>query len=103
MKREKLITRTVITTLVNFKYFDCDSNTVKDSYTSLIGKLSAKDVEEEIKASFENDKHFGFNNKFIMVNSISYNEKLYGVTETAFLEIAKELPPRKNNETQEDD
>ena len=43
------------------------------------------------------------NKKFIMVLDITYQEKLYGVSESAFLEIAKELPPRKANETQEEE
>ena len=104
MKKEKLITRTIALSIVNFKFFDMDKNSVEDSTLEFSGKMNEKDAEEEIKDIFEYDFRFGkAHRKLIVVNSIEYAEKLYGVSESAFLEIAHELPPRKVNESQEDD
>ena len=104
MKKEKLITRTIISSVVNYKFFDMDENIVKDDEIILAGKMTDKEIENEIKDMFEDDFRFGKEHrKYIMINSVQYVEKLYGVTESAFLEIAKELPPRKANETQEEE
>lgn len=98
MKKEKLITRTIISSIVDYKFFDMDENVAKDEVITLAGKLTAKEIEIEINFLFGNTHR-----KFIMINDIDYIEKLYGVTESAFLKIAKELPPRKVNETQEEE
>ena len=105
MKKEKLITRTIISTLAFVKYYDVTEKMVHDSFFTLAGKLDEKEVIAEMNDMFNMDYENNpiENKKFIMVLDITYQEKLYGVTESAFLEIAKELPPRKANETQEEE
>ena len=103
MKKEKMITRTIITTAANCKFFDMDKNIVNDSIFCFTGKLDDKEIENAVKDEFEDAFRFGKGHfKYITINSVDYIERLYGVTESAFLSIAEELPPRKVNETQED-
>ena len=98
MKKEKLITRTMITTHVNVIMYDDAEKSTFEMPHNIVGKVS-KDVALEIlHDTFDTDTL-----KVVMVNTMDYVEKLYGVTESEFMAIAKELPPRKNNETQEDE
>lgn len=104
MKKEKMITRTMFSTVANVKFFDCNENNVKDAKFVFCGKLENKDIELAVKDEFENDFRFGNGlHKFVMINSVSYQEKLYGVTESDFMKLAVELPPRKVNNAQEDE
>ena len=64
-------------------------------------KLDEKQVKNEINEMIERNPECGFT--LVKVNFITYEEKLYGMPETVFLANATELPPRKNNETQEDE
>ena len=99
MKKEKLITRTIESTTANIVVFNTTTASVEKQELILAGNLSETDAEKEIRCLFENEKVY----KFVMIENLEVVSKLYGVTESAFLEIAKELPPRKANETQEEE
>lgn len=101
MKKEKLITRTIVSTKANCKVFLINAQLVIDEDITFAGKLDGKDLDNACREYYEKDTVNAI--KFIMVNSVKTIEKLYGVTESEFMAIAKELPPRKVNETQEDD
>ncbi|MBO7733467.1 MAG: hypothetical protein J6S67_12960 [Methanobrevibacter sp.] len=101
MKREKLITRTIISTKVNAKFFNLADEVVFNSEVTFTGKLDEKDAKKACMETIENNPSCGYT--FIKINNLETIEKLYGVTESEFMAIAKELPPRKNNETQEDE
>lgn len=98
MKKEKLITRTMVTTHVNVIMYDVSEKTTFEMPHNIVGKVSVNDALEILHDTFDTDTL-----KVVMVNTMDYIEKLYGVTESEFMAIAKELPPRKINETQEDE
>ena len=98
MKKEKLITRTIITTKVDAKFFNLKDEAVFNSEMTFTGKLDEKEAKKACMAVIENNPTCGYT--FIKINSLENIEKLYGVTESDFMSIAKELQPRKNNETQ---
>ena len=101
MKKEKMVTRTIVTTIVNCKYYNLKDETLFDSSLTYTGKLDEKQVKNEINEMIERNPECGFT--LVKVNFITYEEKLYGMPETVFLANATELPPRKNNETQQED
>lgn len=100
MKKEKLITRTIITTKVNAKFFNLKDEAVFNSEVIYTGKLDEKEAKKACMETIENNPNCGYT--FIKINYLETIEKLYGVTESEFMAIAKELPPRKANETQEE-
>ena len=101
MKKEKMVTRTIVTTIVNCKYYKLKDEILFDSSLTQTGKLDEKQAKNEINEMIERNPECGFT--LVKVNFITYEEKLYGMPETVFLANATELPPRKNNETQEDE
>ena len=101
MKKEKLITRTIVSTKVNAKFFNLEDEAVFNSEMTFTGNLDEKAAKNACIATIENNPNCGYT--FIKVNSLETIEKLYGMPESMFLAYAVELPPRKNNETQEDE
>ena len=101
MKKEKMVTRTIVTTVANCKYYNLKDETLFDSSLLYTGKLDEKQVKAEINGMIERNPEIGYT--LVKVNYITYEEKLYGMPETVFLANATELPPRKANETQEDE
>ena len=101
MKKEKMVTRTIVTTIANCKYYNLKDEILFDSSLTYTGKLDEKQVKNEINGMIERNPECGYT--LVKVNFITYQEKLYGMSETVFLANATELPPRKNNETQEDE
>ena len=101
MKKEKMVTRTIVTTIANCKFYNLKDEILFDSSMTYTGKLDEKQVKTEINEMIDRNPDCGFT--LVKVNFITYEEKLYGMPETVFLANATELPPRKNNETQEED
>lgn len=101
MKKEKMITRTIVTTIANCKYYNLKDEVLFDSSLTYTGKLDGKQVKAEINEMIDRNPECGFT--LVKVNYITYEEKLYGMPEAVFLENATELPPRKVNEIQEDE
>lgn len=101
MKKEKMVTRTIVTTIANCKYYNLKDEILFDSSLTYTGKLDEKQVKVEINEMIERNPECGFT--LVKVNYITYEEKLYGMPETVFLANAKEMPPRKANETQEEE
>ena len=101
MKKEKMVTRTIVTTIANCLYYNLKDETLFDSSLTYTGKLDEKQVKAEINDMIDRNPDCGF--VLVKVNFIDYKEKLYGMSEKVFLENAVEMPPRKNSETQEDE
>lgn len=99
MKKEKMITRTIESTKVNFKVFSIENASVKDTATVLNGNISIENAEKILRDKYATDNLF----KFIMVESIETKEELYGMPESVFMTYATKLPPRKNYNTQEEE
>ena len=100
MKKEKIVTRTIITTTADCKYYNLKDEVLFDSMTTYTGKLDEKQVKAEINSMIESCPNCGFT--FVKVNKIEYAECLYGMTESTFIANAVLMPPRKANETQEE-
>lgn len=94
MKKEKLITRTIESTVVSYKVFVVSKSEVHPCVSTLTGRLNEKECTKVLSAMYEND----VDRKFIMVEAISVEEKLYGMPESIFMAYATELPPRKTYE-----
>ena len=101
MKKEKMVTRTIVTTIANCKYYNLKDEALFDSSLTYTGKLDEKQVKVEINEMIDRNPECGFT--LVKVNYITYEEKLYGMPESVFIANSVEMPPRKNNETQEDE
>lgn len=85
MKKEKMITRTIITTNAEIMCFNLDTNEVITLNESYIGDLSDKDIEKQFTIDYDNSA------KFLKLISAQKSSKLYAITEKDFLEYAVEL------------
>lgn len=98
MKKEKMVTRTIVKTDVTVKQFNSENGSVYDTVFELMGDYDVKQATITIRDLYHADDIV----KFIMVESVERIEKLYGMPESVFVANAVEMPPRKVNETQED-
>lgn len=101
MKKEKMVTRTIVTTIADCKYYNLKDEILFDSSLTYTGKLDEKQVKTEINDMIDRNPEVGFT--LVKVNYITYEEKLYGMPESVFLANSTELPPRKNNDAQEEE
>lgn len=85
MRKEKMITRTIVTTNVEIMAFNLDTNEVITLNESYIGDLSDKDIEKQFAIDYSNSV------KFLKLVNAEKSLKLYGITEKDFLENAVEL------------
>lgn len=85
MRKEKMITRTIVTTNAEIMAFNLDANEVITLNESYIGDLSDKDIEKQFAIDYDNSA------KFIKLVNAEKCSKLYGITEKDFLENAVEL------------
>ena len=92
MKREKMITRTIVTTNAEIMCFNLDTNEVIALNESYIGDLSDKDIEKHFTVDYAN------NAKFLKIISAEKTTKLYGISEKDFLQYAVELDSETRKE-----
>ena len=85
MRKEKMITRTIVTTNAEIMAFSLDTNEVITLNESYIGDLSDKDIEKQFAIDYSNSV------KFLKLVNAEKSLKLYGITEKDFLENAVEL------------
>lgn len=85
MRKEKMITRTIVTTNAEIMAFNLDTNEVITLNESYIGDLSDKDIEKQFAIVYSNSA------KFLKLVNAEKSSKLYGITEKDFLENAVEL------------
>lgn len=85
MRKEKMITRTIVTTNVEIMAFNLDTNEVITLNESYIGDLSDRDIEKQFAIDYDNSA------KFLKLVNAEKSSKLYGITEKDFLENAVEL------------
>ena len=93
--REKMVTRTIAT--ANVEVMVCDVNTASTD-TIKVTTAPMKQYDEakllkRIKKEIETDSL-----KAVAIVSYEEEEKLYGMTETQFIEMAQVLPPRQTQE-----
>ena len=85
----KMVTRTIIETKVTVDVVDLSKMKIKELTLSIAGKIQEGKLEKEAEKLIPDGL------KLISVKEYSYSEKLYGLEEQKFLELAQELPPRK--------
>lgn len=85
MRKEKMITRTIVTTNAEIMAFNLDTNEVITLNESYIGDLSDKDIKKQFAIDYSNSA------KFLKLVNAEKSSKLYGITEKDFLENAVEL------------
>lgn len=85
MRKEKMITRTIVTTNAEIMAFNLDTNEVITLNESYIGDLSDRDIEKQFAIDYDNSA------KFLKLVNAEKSSKLYGITEKDFLEYAVEL------------
>lgn len=89
MKREKMITRTLVITNADVMCFNLDTNEVITLNESYIGDLSDKDIEKQFTIDYNNSA------KFLKLISAQKTSKLYGISEKDFLQYAVELDEKR--------
>lgn len=95
MARERMVTRTIVTTDVSVLCVNIESSEVK----TITFVLSATEVKDEKKmlssAQYLLDEIEGNKTwKAVAVKDCKEQETLYGMTEQDFIKYAKVLPPR---------
>lgn len=85
MRKEKMVTRTIVTTNAEIMAFNLDTNEVITLNESYIGDLSDRDIEKQFAIDYDNSA------KFLKLVNAEKSSKLYGITEKDFLENAVEL------------
>lgn len=91
MKKEKMITRTLIFTDVEIVVFDNTTMTGAKKVASVVGNLKTdKEAMKAVSAKCVPDGVV-----IVSAKVVGHSSKLYGMTETAFYQSAIVLPPRK--------
>ena len=92
MRKEKMITRTIVTTNAEIMAFNLDTNEIITLNESYIGDLSDKDIEKQFTVDYAN------NAKFLKLITAEKTTKLYGISEKDFLQYAVELDENRKRE-----
>ena len=85
MRKEKMITKSIVTTNAEIMAFNLDTNKVITLNEFYIGDLSDKEIEKQFTIEYSNSV------KFLKLVNAEKSSKLYGITEKVFLENAVEL------------
>lgn len=94
MRKEKLVTRTVITLKVSVLGFDNTDTPTKATFE--IPEMEEKNIVKFLTATAENFTP-------CKVVSIERVETLYGMPESVFIKNAEKLPPRKQYDNRQGD
>ena len=91
MKKEKMITRTLIFTDVEIVAFDSTTMTGAKKVVPVVGNLKTdKEAMKAVSATCVPDGVV-----IVSAKVVGHSSKLYGMTENVFYQMADELPPRK--------
>lgn len=97
MARVRMVTRTVVVTVVEVMCVDVTTAQVQINEIEVSGSYTDNEVLlKAIKKQHENDSF-----KCVAVQSATEKEVLYGMEEIEFIKLAKVLPPRSKTETEE--
>ena len=99
--KERLITRTITSTVCNVMYVDLDSMEVKSERMNVSGdftKISEQEQLEYGRAIVEKG-----NKRVIMVKAVKLEQKKYAISETDFLKYAHEMTKEEESEETESD
>ena len=88
-----MITRTIVNSSVTVKVYNVETDELTTTALDITGKFS----DDELLKRCENRLN-GSNLKVLKILNVETTEKLYGVSESAFMAIAVEIPPRTTRE-----
>ena len=94
MKKEKLITRTIISTNYAIMAVNVTKGTVETVNVTISGERDDKYAVDYCNKMWENTTTFEDVHKAVAVTSAEVVETLYGMPESIFMEYATILPPR---------
>ena len=89
MARERMVTRTVESTIAHAMCIDTETANVSIEQFRISGKFEEKELLKKLKKIYETDTF-----KVVAIQSTEVEEKLYGMTEELFISMAEVLPPR---------
>ena len=98
MARERMVTRTVSVSNVEVMCLDVTTAEVQVKHYKMNGEYT--DFATALKAVKKVHETDSF--KCVNVMAITMEEVLYGMTELEFIRMAKVLPPRTGNKTEEE-
>ena len=91
MKKEKMITRTLIFTDVEIVAFNSTTMTGTKKVVPVVGNLKTdKEAMKAVSATCVSDGVV-----IVSAKVVGHSSRLYGMTENDFYRLAVELPPRK--------
>lgn len=91
MRKEKMITRTIIQTSVEAMCIDVTTAEVEIIETKIGGEYTPEELLKALKKIYETDTY-----KVVNIESMKSEQLLLGMTESYFIEHAQVLPPRTN-------
>ena len=94
--KERLITRTIVNSLVTVKVYDESTDEISTTTLDIQGKFS----DDELKKRCEN-RLAGSSMKVLKIMNVDTTEKLYAMPESTFMLYAKEVPARNIKEEEE--
>lgn len=86
MRKEKLVTRTIRSTHVVVLMANTETGTCERKDVVIAGKPTDKELTKQIKSKIETDTL-----RFVKIESKDITEKLYGMSESTFVENAREI------------
>ena len=89
MARERMITRTVEITVAHVMCLNVETAEVSTKPFTVTGKQEEKTLLKTLKKQCETESF-----KLVAITEVTTYEKLYGMPESEFIALAKELPPR---------
>ena len=96
--KERLITRTIVNSLVTVKVYDEITDEISTTTLDIQGKFA----DDELKKRCEN-RLSGSSMKVLKIMNVDTSEKLYAMPEATFMLYAKEIPARNIKEEEEED
>lgn len=85
MARERMVTRTIIATVCNYRKYNEVTDSMETATITLTGTLTDRDIKRQIMKSLPETE------TFLKVLSTEPSEQLYAMTEEDFLKYAKPI------------
>lgn len=89
MRKEKMITRTIMQTTVQFMCIDVTTSEVEIIETKIGGVYTPEEILKVLKKIYETDKY-----KVVNIETMESEQLHLCMTESYFIEHAQVLPPR---------
>lgn len=97
MRKEKLVTRTIKSTHVVALMANIETGSCERKEVVIAGTPNYKELTKKIKSEIESDTL-----RFVDIESMDITEKLYGMSESTFVENAREITRSGKKENNND-